>query len=152
MALRLSTGVRDSLAGTTGLKQILDGGFMELYTGGQPVTANVAETGVCLARITQKSEAYTLAGTTGCTFGTSVAGVLPKGITVWSGTVGVAGVAGYFRFFGTQNTTGQGAASTHRRVDGNVGVSGSDLVLSNTTLVLGATVTIDSFSLEVPAS
>jgi hypothetical protein len=152
MALRLSNGAKTGLANASGLKTLFNGGKMNIYTGGQPTTADLAETGSLLATITVASGAVSTAG---LTFGTAAEGLLPKSADVWSGTC-VAGVAGYFRFYGTLGTTGlmgsSGTAGTGIRLDGNVGVSGSDLVLSNTTLAAGATVTIDSFTLEVPAA
>ena len=155
MALKLSTGARTGLAGTRGLKQLFDGGFLHIYSGGQPVNADVAETGSLLARIAIGSYAGGN-GTGGVTFGTSADGVLPKSADVWSGTIGVGGVAGYFRLFGTGGTTGvmgtAGTSGTGVRIDGNVGLSGADLVLANSTLALGATLTIDTFNLTVPAS
>jgi len=75
---------------------------------------------------------------------------LPKSADTWSGTIALAGVGGWFRLYGTGGTSGSSASEV--RVDGNVGVSGSDLVLANTSLTLGATLTIDTFTLTVPAS
>lgn len=148
MALRLSTGLRNGLAGTSGLKDMLQGGFLDVYSGGQPTTADIAETGVKLGRISMTSGT---AAEDGLLLGTAGAGILPKGHGVWSGTIITAGVAGYFRFYGTAGTA-IGATTTGERLDGNVGVSGSDMVLSNTSLVAGATLTIDTFSLEVPSA
>lgn len=147
MALRLSTGTKTALAGTRGLKDIFNGGKINIYTGGQPTSADYAETGTLLVTITVGSGAV---ATAGLTFGTAASGLLPKSADTWSGLIAVAGVAGYFRLYGTAGTTGTSASE--RRLDGNVGVSGSDLVLSNTTLAAGATVTLDTFTLEVPAS
>ena len=155
MALRFSNGARTQLAGTRGLKDMFNGGWLHIYTGGQPSTADVAETGSLLVRIAINS--YTGGnGTGGITFGTAANAILPKSADVWSGTIGVGGVAGYFRLFGTGGTTGvmgtAGTSGTGVRIDGNVGLSGSDLVVANSTLALGATFTIDTFSLAVPAS
>ena len=155
MALKLSNGARTQLAGTMGLKDLFNGGFLHIYSGGQPTTPDVAETGSLLVRIAVDS--YTGAnGTGGITFGTAADGVLPKSASVWSGTIGVGGVAGYFRLLGTGGTTGvmgtTGTAGTGVRIDGNVGLSGADLVLANSTLALGATLTVDTFSLTVPVS
>lgn len=150
MALRLSTGARTALAGTSSLKAIFQGGLLEIYSGGQPASADYAETGSKLVRITLGSGTWATSGTAGLTFGTASAGQLPKSADVWSGAVSLAGVAGYFRLYGTGGTSG--TSVSENRIDGNVGVSGSDLVLANTSLVSGATLTIDTFSLEVPAS
>ena len=147
MALRFSSGLRTALAGTMGLRQILEGGLIDIYTGGQPASADYAETGSKLVRISVASGTY---ATSGLQFGTCAAGVLPKSGTSWSGVVSLAGVAGYFRFYGTAGTSGSSAVEN--RIDGNVGLSGSDLVLANSSLVLNATVTVDTFQLTVPAS
>lgn len=147
MALRLSTGARTALAGTRGLKDIFNGGYIDIYSGGQPASADYTETGTKLARITVASGALSTAG---LTFGTAGSGILPKSADVFSGVVLAAGVAGWFRLYGTGGTSG--SSDSERRMDGNVGVSGSDLVLSNTSLAVGATVTIDSVSITVPAS
>lgn len=144
MAIRLSTGARTNLAGTDGLKSLFDGGFIAIYSGGQPAAADNAETGNLLTTISATS------GTGGIELGTAAAGALPKGSTVISGLIGTAGIAGWFRLYDSNKTTGSNG--TANRIDGNIGVSGSDLVLSNTNLVVGATLTIDTFTLEVPTS
>jgi hypothetical protein len=144
MALKLSTGMRNGLCGSLGVKDMLNGGHIKIYTGSQPASPDYAETGTLLVTITSSS------GTDGVVLGTQGTGVIPKAASVWSGLIAAAGVAGWFRFHGTGGTTGTSA--TEVRLDGNVGVSGSDLVLANTSLVLGATLTIDTFTLTQPAS
>jgi hypothetical protein len=147
MAFRLSSGARTGLAGTRGLKDMFNGGYIDIYSGGQPASADYAETGVKLVRITLSSG---LVATAGLTFGTAGTGSLPKSADVWSGIVEVAGVAGYFRLYGTGGTSGSSA--TERRIDGNVGVSGADMTMSPTTLTLARTHTVDEFTLTVPVS
>lgn len=144
MALKFSTGARTALCGTQGMKGIFNGGVLDIYSGGQPSSPDYTETGTKLLRVTVSS------GTAGITFGTAAVGTLPKSADVWSGVIEVAGVAGYFRLYGTGGTSGSSASEV--RMDGNAGVSGADLVLSNSTLTLGATLTIDEFSLTVPIS
>ena len=147
MALRLSTGTRNGLAGTRGLKDMFNGGLLEIYSGGQPVSADYAETGTKLVRISLISGT---SSTSGLTFGTAGDGSIPKSSDVWSGVVLVAGVAGWFRLYGTGGTSGSSASE--RRIDGNVGVSGSDMEMSPTSLTLARTHTIDEFTLTVPIS
>ena len=147
MALKLSTGARTALAGTRGLKDIFNGGYMDIFSGGQPASPDAAETGTKLVRITVSSGDVSTAG---LTFGTAGTGALPKSADVWSGVVSAAGVAGYFRLYGTGGTSGSSASE--RRIDGSVGVSGSDMIMSPTSLTLGRTHTIDEFTLGVPIS
>jgi hypothetical protein len=146
-AVRLSTGMRNGMVGTKGIAEMFNGGFMKIYTGGQPASADYAETGTLLATI------GTTSGTganDGLVFGTAGGGAIPKSVSVWSGVIGAAGVAGWFRLYGTAGTTGTSASEV--RMDGNVGVSGSDLVLANTSLTLNATLTIDTATFTQPAS
>jgi hypothetical protein len=147
MAIRLSTGFRNGLLGTQGIKELLNGGFIKIYTGGQPTTADDAETGTLLVTVGTTSG---VGVNDGLVLGTAATGVIPKSAPVWSGTCAAAGVAGYFRFYGTGGTTG--SSNTQIRMDGNVGVTGSDMVLSNTTLAAGATLTIDTATITEPAS
>jgi hypothetical protein len=144
MALRFSTGTRNGLASTSGLKDLFNGGHIKLYTGSQPASADYTESGSLVVTITSSS------GTAGLDFGTASAGSLPKGSGVWSGVVAAAGIVGWGRLYGTGGTTG--TSSSEVRADFNVGVSGSDLEIANSSLSLSATQTIDTFTLTVPAS
>lgn len=144
MAIRLSSGMRTGLCGSSGLKELFEGGFIGIYSGGQPATADAAETGSLLTTISSSS------GTAGITFGTAGTGILPKSSDVMSGLVGTAGVAGWFRMYDAAHLTG--TSGTAVRMDGNVGVSGSDMVLSNTSQVVGATLTIDQATFTEPAA
>ncbi len=144
MAIKISTGLRTALMGTDGMKTLLDGGFMKIYSGGQPTGADYTETGTLLTTIS------TTSGTDGLVYGTAAAGQLPKSADVWNGTVVAAGVAGYFRIYGTAGTTG--SSNTEKRLDGAIGTVSADMSLSNNSLTVGATVTIDSFYVELPAS
>jgi hypothetical protein len=144
MAIRLSTGMQNGMCGSKGLQELFQGGFIGIFSGGQPADANQAEIGNLLTTISSSS------GTAGLTFGTVGSGQLPKNAGVWSGLVGTAGIAGWFRLYDANLTTG--SSGTAVRMDGNVGISGSDLVLSNTNLNAGATLTIDQATFTEPAA
>ena len=60
------------------------------------------------------------------------------------------GTAGWFRFYANDLTTG--ASSTAARFDGSVSTSGAQLNMSSTAITAGATTTIDSFTVTMPAS
>jgi hypothetical protein len=86
----------------------------------------------------------------GLTFGISTDGVMVKSGT-WSG-VGVAdGTAGWFRLCGCL-ADAQALSTTAIRLDGNVSTSGANLNLASTAISIGATTTIDTFSITVPAA
>jgi hypothetical protein len=160
MAVRLSTGIRTAMlsaggigtGGTGGLKTLLDGGVIDIFTGSQPASADYVETGTKLVRISSTSGTRLFAGSDphdGLRFGTAVAGVLGRTVPAWTGSVIVAGVAGWFRFYGTTGTSGTSA--TTWRFDGGVGVSGADLNLSHTDLVVDSVLTLSTFNITQPA-
>jgi hypothetical protein len=152
MAKKLSTGLRNGLLVTGHWKTLFTNAVLEIYSGAQPADADQAEAGVKLLRITVGSGVFAGgAPGNGLNFHTTPAdGVLPKApAEVWSG-VGLAnGVAGWFRLYGNAYVTG--ASVVGIRLDGSVGTSGSQLNMSTTNIVIGATTTIDSFSISIAA-
>jgi hypothetical protein len=149
-AIRLSTGIRNCLlggtAGTQGLKNILDGGVLDIFTGAQPVNADAIETGSKLVRISSTSGSGI---SDGLRFGTAGTGFIPLTVPTWQGAVILAGVAGWARFYGTGGTLG--ASTIEKRMDMSVGVSGADLNLTHTSLALDTTLTIKTFNITEPA-
>jgi hypothetical protein len=150
MALRLSTGLRSALLNNNGgFKELMNNGWLDIYTGSQPVSADAIETGTKLVRVSSTSGQ---AASDGCQFGTASSGILPLTTPAWSGTCLVAGVAGWARYYGSSGTGGAtGTSSTALRFDMNVGVSGADLVLSHTNLALDSILTIKTFNITQPA-
>ena len=148
--LRLSTGLRTSMAGTTGLAATLANGVIEIRTGTQPVSADSAASGTLLGTVTLASGPFTPgSATNGLTFATASGGSVSKTGT-WS-FVGVAqGTAGWFRFKG--NGVDEGGSSTSLpRLDGSIATSGADMSLSNINISIGAPTTIDMFTVTIPA-
>lgn len=150
MAFRLSTGLVNEMMGTGGKNfyDLMNNGWLDIYTGSQPASADYVESGTKLCRISSTSG---VAVTDGCKFGTSAAGVLPIGTPTWSGVVLADGVAGWFRYYGSSGTGGEtGSSATAIRFDGNIAVSGGDMNLSHTSLTSGATLTITAANITQP--
>lgn len=59
MTVRLSTGLRNLLAGGAGFGQIFNKGRIEIYTGSQPASADAAVTGTLLGIVSASSGAVT---------------------------------------------------------------------------------------------
>ncbi len=126
--------------------------IVDVFTGSQPVSADAAETGSKLVSITLSSGPFTGgSAANGINFGEVASGVLHKEAgEVWSGLGLVAGTAGWFRFYANDYVLG--ASVTAIRMDGGVATSGSQFNLSNTSITVGGTTTVDSVSLTLPAS
>jgi len=141
--MKASTGLRNKLLDSNPLKTILALGEIKIFSGAEPATADAAETGTLLVTITEAS------GATKLSFAASAAdGVISKDAAVWSGVVAAGGVAGYYRHVAAGDT---GASSTtEARIQGSVGLAGADLNLTDLTLVLSATQTIDFYVVALP--
>jgi hypothetical protein len=134
------------------LAELLQDGIIHIYSGAQPATADAAETGTKLVEITVSSGAFTPGSpTNGLELAAPISGVIGiKDGEVWSG-VGIAtGTAGWFRFY--DNLEQEGALTSAVRLDGLCGTSGTQLRMSSTSITLGATSTIDSFNVTMPAA
>jgi hypothetical protein len=86
-------------------------------------------------------------------------GVISKEATAWQGVGLATDTAGWFRFIcnpglddGTGALSGTQADALICRMDGTVGTSGSNLIVSSTAVTTGATQTISAFILTIPAS
>ena len=144
MTVRLSTGLRNNLAGATGFAATFANGVIDIYTGTQPVSADSAISGTLLGRVTLNSGAFTagLPGN-GLTFAAAAAGAVSKS-GVWSFAGLANGTAGWFRLKGNA-LDNDSASTTLPRVDGSIATSGADLNLSNIAIAIGAPNTIDTF-------
>lgn len=151
MTIRLSTGLRDRLVGTTGFSSTFANGVIEIYTGAQPASADAAVTGTLLGTVTLNSGAFTPGtATNGLTFAAPSGGVVSKS-GVWSFNGVANGTAGWFRLKGNAVDAG-GVSTTAPRLDGTVAVSGGDMAISNITIAVGAPNTVDTFTWTQPAS
>lgn len=152
MTIRLSTGLRNALAGSPGFGPALTNGVIYIYSGPQPLSADSAVNGTLLGIVSKDAGPFNFgSATNGLTFGTPALGVISKSADNWK-FVGLAtGTAGWFRFMGNP-IDNLGASATLPRMDGTVGTPGAgDMALSNISIVLGSPNTIDVFSFEVPA-
>jgi hypothetical protein len=82
-------------------------------------------------------------------FASATGGAISKSTDTWSGEVVTTGVAGYFRI--VQNDDDGTSSTAQIRLQGSVSTSGAELNLSNTSLTDGTTLTIDTFSVSLPA-
>lgn len=146
MTLKVSTGLRNKLLDTAPVKTQLAGGFIHIYGGVVPLTADDAlGSAVLLSTITINS------GDTGINFEAAAVGdTITKSLSeVWLGTNVAPGTATFYR-----HVTGEddGTASTDfARIQGEVGTSGKEMNLSSVVLASGAPQSIDYYSVSLPS-
>lgn len=152
MTVKLSTGLRNNMAGAKGFAESFKDGVLHIYSGPQPLSPDNAATGTLLAIITKDGGAFTPgAPDNGLVFDTPANGtVAKKAADTWKGVGLAAGNAGYFRLMGNAADTGA-ASATLPRMDGSCGTSGADLNLSNIAFAVGAPQSVDVFAFTVPA-
>lgn len=149
MTVRLSTGMRNKMldgGATGGIKNALNLGFINIYSGPQPANADLAATGTLLGIVSVN------AGGTGLTFDAASNGTISKAAAeTWKfNGQGGGGTAGWFRFYPAAGTPGAGS-STEARIDGSIATSGADMNLSNIAIVDAAPNTVDVFTFTLPS-
>lgn len=71
----------------------------------------------------------------------------------WTGIAVATGTAGWFRMVGSVSDSELlDGAETELRIDGAIATSGGELGVSSTSIVSGATQTVSSFAVNIPAS
>jgi len=138
VATRLSAASRN--AATNAVVAVADAdvgaGTIQIRTGAQPATADLAATGTLLATLTMADPS----------FGASAAGVATLDATPVLSTTGVAaGTAGWFRMLDNSGDT---------VLDGEVTVTGGggEMELNTTTISIGVVVEVTAGTLTTPAS
>lgn len=143
MALQLSTGMRNYILGTGSLDAALAAGFVDIYTGPPPASADDAATGTKLVRVSNAG--------LGVNLDVPASGVIPKSPSeTWQGTNLATGTAGYWRFVEAADTAA--LSTTQKRVQGTCGLAGADLNMSSVNLVNGAPQVIDACNFTMPAT
>lgn len=110
----------------------LNSGFLRIYDGTQPATADTAiTTQVLLAELTFSATAAPAA----------VNGLITFNAIGSDTSANATGTASWFRCFASNGTTVV--------MDGSVGTSASNLVLNSTSIVAGGTVSVSAFTHDV---
>ena len=145
MAIQVSTGLRNQMLDTGSLKNALDNGFIHIYSGSPPATADAAATGTLLLTLTESGD-----GSTGLTFEASAAnGVISKATAEdWQGTVSTSGLAAWYRHVGSADT---GVSSTTEpRIQGTIAAAGADMNMTDPNLVATSVETVNSYNVALP--
>lgn len=148
MTIRLSTGLTAKMLNGGvggGFKGALDAGFINIYSGPQPLLADTGATGTLLGTVSIDG-----LGVTGLTFTTTTTNVIAKTVAeAWKFFGVAAGTAGWFRYYAAADTPAN-TSTTAARIDGAIATSGSDMNLSNIAIAVSAPNTIDVFQFTLP--
>jgi hypothetical protein len=111
---------------------VLNSGFLEIWSGSQPATPDVAPTGgnVLLATLDLGATAFSA-----CSGGTKTANAITSASAVATGT------ATWFRAYQSNGTTAV--------IDGSAGISGTDMILATASIVTSAVVSCSGWSVSM---
>jgi len=146
MTLRASTALRNKLLDTSPFRTIFNLGFIRVYDGPVPASADAALDAANHLLVTMSISG----GGTGLTFAASASGgAITKTLAeTWSGVAIASGTATFYRLV-TPTDTGA-LSTTEARLQGSVGTSGADLNMTTTTLNSSTSYPVDSFSIALP--
>jgi len=132
-----------AVAKGAGIRELLQKGYIKIYSGSQPADADTSETGTELVKITDNGGTHdTGTGANGLDFEDATGKVLSKLSTqVWKGSPSNSGVAGYFRFYDQAGNS---------MFDGAIALTGGEMQVANTSISVGTDFTINAFDIIVP--
>lgn len=147
MATRLSTGLVNKLMDTGSFKATFTAGFIDIYSGTQPASADDAPTGTKLLTV------YSDGTSAGLHFAAAaVNGAIAKlSSETWSGTIQNGGTAGWFRLREASDS-GTSVSTTACRLDGAISTSGAQMNLGSLTLTQGAPFVLTAANFTLPQS
>lgn len=125
-----------------GFSNILAGGFINVYTGAQPASADDAATGTLLYTLSKDG-----AGIEGLHWELPASGAIAKKVgEMWRGTALVGGQAGWFRFY-EAGTNPAVQSTAFARFDGTISTSGSsEITMANTTVDVDSIQSLTAFT------
>lgn len=147
MTVRISNGLAKKMldgGATGGAKASLALGFLNFYSGPQPLAADTGATGTLLGTATVSGLG------TGLTFDAAVLNVLAKAAAeAWKFTGLADGTVGWCRFYPAGGNPAI-LSTTEARIDAACATSGSDVAVSNISVTTGSPHTVDTYSLTMP--
>lgn len=127
--LKVAAAIANTAVGT--VSTACNSGFIDIYASSQPATPETSAGGTALVTLSFGATA----------FGSPTLGVLTAN-SIAAATVANGGTALWFRATKTDHSTPV--------YDGNVGTSAADMIIANTTLVAGASLSISSLTFTLP--
>ncbi len=149
MALKFSTGFKNQLLDTGSLKSIFDDGYIIVYDGTEPASADDAIGAVnALVKYSDNGAAEGAGNGLDLEASASNGAIAKASAQTWKGTATATGTGTWFRFYKAGDTTA--SSTTDARIQGTVGGAGADLFLSSTSFTDTLEYSIDLFSIAIP--
>lgn len=144
MAEKMSTGLCNYLLDTGSLKALYSGttARIRIYSGAVPATADAAATGL-IATVAEAGAALNFAAS-------ASGGTIAKGATAWTDPSATGGTAAFYRLVLTADD--DSSSATFKRIQGTVGVGGSDMNVGSTTITAASTFTVNTFTQSIVPS
>ncbi len=145
ISVKLSTGLRNHIATVGSAMAALQNGFIDIYSGAEPATADADATGATkLVRISLDSTGA------GLVLESRAAGAFGKPpAAVWSGVNLNTGDAAWFRHVAAVDDGG--LSDTAPRIQGNVALSEAALTLLSLLIAAGGTQSLTEYLITVPS-
>ena len=147
MTLRISSGLRDAVVTNYGLGQMMQSGFIQIFSGEQPLTPDEPPNGVLLAQITQDGLPIPIPGDSAGglqLIGGDIGEIVNYGNWIIVGVSG--GTPGWWRFVAGNIDPG-GYSNTACRIDGSV----AECITGLPEFITGSTMLpMSRFSLTLP--
>lgn len=148
MSYHVSTGLRNGMLVSSCLVEMLNGGFIMIYDGPVPASADDALVAAnhLLVTITNGGGGITFAATA------EDGGVSKTAAEAWSGEVLVSGTATFYRHIGAVESAGASGtfSTTLPRLQGAIGTYGAEMILSNAILTAGYIQRVDYYMVGLP--
>jgi hypothetical protein len=144
---KASTALRNKLLDTNPFRTIFNLGFLKIYAGPVPASADdalIGGTHTLLVTISNNGTG------TGLTFNASASnGAIAKNTAeTWSGVSIAAGVPSFYRLVTPADTGGQ--STTEARLQGTIATSGADLNMTLASIPLSTSIPVDAYSVALP--
>ena len=147
MAVKYSPGLTESAVNH--LLSVFDKAVIAIYTGSQPASADLAETGTLLGYLTLNGDPFTpVTGVNGLVFEGGGVGIIRKPAALdWSIIPIASGTPGWARLYSKEMTTG--LSPTANRFDLACGVASGEFRFALSTLTFGIRTAVNTFSIQV---
>jgi len=148
MALKASTGLRNTILDTGSFKATMALGFINIYSGIEPTDADnaIGSAGANTLLCTISIDGLGTGLSMDASASTGILSKIPADI--WKGTNAASGTATFYRHVAVADTGT--LSTTEARLQGSIAVANAEMNFTSTTLSSGADQLVDFYSVAFP--